>query len=297
VKFGVNLIHSGPGTSAETLARWAQTVEGLGYDLLMLSDHIAITPDVAKVYPAPFFDTPTTLGWLAAKTTRIELGTTVLLLPLRHVLETARIIGTVDALAERRVTALGIGLGWAEGEFAALGVPYERRGAIMDDYLRALRQLWSADVATYDGPYARFSRVQTAPRPSSSMAIWIGGTADVALRRAVRYGDAWHPIQFTVESLAARLERLRAIADREALPVPVLAPRILLRITERPLGEDRLAGEGTLDQIRRDVAALESLGAAYIVFDSVAPEVQARDRHDVLLAQIERVATDVAGLR
>jgi alkanesulfonate monooxygenase SsuD/methylene tetrahydromethanopterin reductase-like flavin-dependent oxidoreductase (luciferase family) len=143
-----HLIGSGPGTSADTLERWARTAEAPGYDLLMVSDHIAITPDVAERYPAPFFDTPATLGWLAANTTRIELGTTVMLLPLRHVLDTARIVGTVDQLAGGRLTAFGVGLGWAKGEFEALGVPFEQRAAITDDYLAALRSagagIWPA---------------------------------------------------------------------------------------------------------------------------------------------------------
>jgi probable F420-dependent oxidoreductase len=294
MKFGVNFINSGPGTTADTAMRWAGTVEGLGYDLLMVSDHVAITADVAQRYPAPFFDTAATLGWLAATTTRIELGTTVMLLPLRHVLDTARIVGTVDELAGGRLTALGVGLGWARDEFEALGVPFERRAAITDDYLAALRELWRSDVASYDGAYARFTGVHTAPRPSSTTAIWVGGMADAALRRAVRYGDAWHPISFTLDLLAERLERLRAIAESEHRPVPSLAPRIRLRVTERPLGADRAPGEGTLDQIRGDLAALETLGAACVVFDPFVPRP---DGHASRLADVERMVTEIIELR
>jgi probable F420-dependent oxidoreductase len=294
VKFGINCINSGPGTTVDTVARWARTVEALGYDLLMVSDHVAITPDVAERYPAPFFDTPATLGWLAAMTTRIELGTTVMLLPLRHVLDTARIVGTVDHLAGGRVTAFGVGLGWAQGEFDALGVPFERRAAITDDCLAALRELWSSDLATYEGAYARFSSVQTAPRPSSTTAIWVGGVADAALRRAVRYGDAWHPISLTVESLAERRQRLRAIAADEGRPAPALAPRIPLRVTGRPLEGDRVPGEGTPDQIRGDLAGLEALGADYVVFDPFVPRPEG---HAARLPEIERAAAEVIGLR
>jgi probable F420-dependent oxidoreductase len=294
VKFGLNCINSGPGTTAETLARWAGTAEALGYDLLMVSDHIAITPDVAERYPAPFFDTPSTLGWLAASTTRIELGTTVMLLPLRHVLDTARIVGTVDQLAGGRLTAFGVGLGWAREESEALGVPFERRAAIADDYLAALRELWSSDVASYDGAHARFAGVRTSPRPSHTTAIWIGGMVDAGLRRAVRYGDGWHPISFTLDTLAERVERLRAIADEEQRPVPMLAPRIRLHVTGRPLGPDRMPGEGTLDQIRRDLAALEALGAAYVIFDPFPP---AAGGHAGRLAEIERAAANVIELR
>jgi probable F420-dependent oxidoreductase len=260
----------------------------------MVSDHVAITSDVAERYPAPFFDTAATLGWLAANTTTIELGTTVMLLPLRHVLDTAKIVGTVDQLSGGRMTAFGVGLGWAKGEFEALGVPFERRGAITDDYLAALRELWSSDLASYDGAYAGFSGVQTAPRPSSTTRIWVGGMVDAGLRRAVRYGDAWHPISFTLDSLAERVERLRAIADEEKRPAPMLAPRIRLSLTERPLGADRAPGEGTLDQIHGDLATIEALGAAYVVFDPFPPAVNG---HAVGLAEIERAAAQVIELR
>jgi alkanesulfonate monooxygenase SsuD/methylene tetrahydromethanopterin reductase-like flavin-dependent oxidoreductase (luciferase family) len=136
--------------------------------------------------------------------------------------------------------------------------------------------------------------VQTAPRPSSTTAIWVGGVADAALRRAVRHGDAWHPISLTVESLAERLERLRAIAADDGRPVPVLAPRIPLRITERPLEGDRVPGEGTLDQIGGDLAALEALGAGYVVLDPFVPRP---DGHATRLAEIERAAAEVIELR
>jgi alkanesulfonate monooxygenase SsuD/methylene tetrahydromethanopterin reductase-like flavin-dependent oxidoreductase (luciferase family) len=226
-------------------------------------------------------------------TTKIELGTTVMLLPLQHALDTARIVGTVDHFARGRLTAFGVGLGWAQGEFDALGVPFDRRAAITDDGLAALRA-WSSDLAAHEGAYARFSGVRTAPRPSSTTAIWVGGVADAALRRAVRHGDAWHPISLTVESLAERLERLRAIAADEGRPVPALAPRIPLRITERPPEGDRVPGEGTLDQIRGDVAALEALGAADVVFDPFVPRPHG---HAARLKEIEQAAAKVIELR
>lgn len=173
-------------------------------------------------------------------------------------------------------------------------MPFERRAAIADDYLAALRELWSSDVATYDGAHARFAGVHTAPRPSRTTAIWVGGMVDAGLRRAVRYGDAWHPISFTIESLAERLERLRAIADEEQRPVPMLAPRIRLHVTRRPLGPDRVPGEGTLEQIRADLAALEALGAAYVIFDPFPPRAGG---HADRLAEIERAAAKVIELR
>lgn len=139
MRIGVNVPNFGPGTDPGVLRDWARTVEGLGFDLLMVSDHVVVTPDVAEQYPAPFYEPFTTLSWLAGVTDRIRLGTTVLILPYRHPLLTARMAANLNALSGGRLV-LGVGVGWARQEFAALGVPYERRGALTDEYLTALRE-------------------------------------------------------------------------------------------------------------------------------------------------------------
>jgi alkanesulfonate monooxygenase SsuD/methylene tetrahydromethanopterin reductase-like flavin-dependent oxidoreductase (luciferase family) len=291
VKFGVNFINSGPGTTADTAARWAGTGEAVGYDLLMVSDHVAITPDVAH-YPAPFFDTPATLGWLAANTTRIELGTTVMLLPLRHVLDTARIVGTVDQLAGGRLTALGVGLGWAWGEFEALGVPFERRGAITDDYLTALRELWSSDLASYDGACARvLARADRAPPIQHDGDLGgrrsgCGAPASRPLRRrmvrsrsrSTRSPSVWN---------AARDRRRGTTADAVAGAAdPAAGDRAATR--RRPGSRRRDAGSDS------DLAALESLGAAFVILDPFVPRA---DGHAAHLAEIERMAAEIIELR
>ena len=112
MKVGVNLINFGPGANPEVLASWARLVEELGFHLLMTSDHVAITPDVAGRYPAPFYEPLTLLGWLAGVTRRLELGTTVIIVPYRHPLETARATAVVDQLCGGRFI-FGVGVGWA----------------------------------------------------------------------------------------------------------------------------------------------------------------------------------------
>src|SRR6266511_3600863 len=150
MKVGINLINFGPGASPESLARSAELAESLGYHLVMISDHVAITPDVQGRYPAPFYDPFTTLGWLAGLTRKLELGTTVIVLPYRHPLETAKMAAIVDRLSGGRMI-FGVGAGWARQEFEALGVPFTRRGAITDDYIAAIRTFWTTDVASHDG--------------------------------------------------------------------------------------------------------------------------------------------------
>ncbi len=271
MKIGVNLINFGPGAHPQALKSWAQLAEGLGYHLIMTSDHIAVTPDVKTRYPAPFYEPISTLGWLAGITERIEIGTTVLILPYRSVLETARAFANVDQLSGGRLI-LGVGIGWAEQEFQALGVPYHQRGAMTNEYLEALRLLWSQDVATFEGKFVSFTEVNTAPRPVQSPAppIWVGGPSDAALRRAVLWGDAWHPIRIRADWLRKTgLPRLQEVAEREGRPMPAICPRIRLRLTETTWpDDDRVAGQGSLDQVHRDLAELEELGCSSVVLDN-----------------------------
>jgi probable F420-dependent oxidoreductase len=195
MKIGVNLLNWGPGVSPDALARTTALIEALGYHLVMISDHVAPTPDVAIKYPTPLYDPFTTLGWLASATRRIELGTTVIILPYRNPILTARMAATVDQLCGGRFI-FGVGVGWAKQEFEALGVPFTRRGAISNDYLEAIKTLWTRDVASYAGAFVSFKDVHTAPRPlrSPHPPIWIGGSTDAALRgRALRRRLASEP--------------------------------------------------------------------------------------------------------
>ena len=153
---GVNVPNFGPGTDPGVLRSWARTVEGLGYDLLMVSDHVVITPDVAEQYPAPFYEPFTTLAWLAGVTERVRLGTTVLIVPYRNPVVTAKMVSSLDALSGGRVV-LGVGAGWLAEESAALGVPFAERGPMTDEYLAAMRELWTSPAPSFAGKYTQFS--------------------------------------------------------------------------------------------------------------------------------------------
>ncbi|MFI7643239.1 LLM class flavin-dependent oxidoreductase [Nonomuraea sp. NPDC049400] len=249
MRIGVNIPNFGPGTDPGVLRSWAQTLEGLGFDLLMVSDHVVVTPDVAEQYPAPFYEPFTTLAWLAGITSRVRLGTTVLIAPYRHPLLTARMAANLNQLSGGRLV-LGVASGWARQEFAALGVPFDRRGQLTDDTLLALRA----------------ARDDTEDYRAGPIPLWIGGNSDTGIRRAVRLGDAWHPLRNTLPWLRDAVSRMKAIAgDR---PVPALVPRVILRITGSPVtGPDRLAGEGTIDQVVEDLEQLRLLGAETVVLD------------------------------
>ncbi|MEO3791690.1 LLM class flavin-dependent oxidoreductase [Nonomuraea sp. B10E15] len=251
MRLGVNVPNFGPGTDPGILRRWAQTAEGLGFDLLMVSDHVVITPDVAQKYPAPFYEPFTTLAWLAGCTSRIALGTTVLIVPYRHPLLVARMAANLNDLSGGRLV-LGVGVGWARQEFEALGVAHERRGRLTDEHLAAIRAAWAAEHDYRSG----------------SIPIWVGGNSDAALHRAARFGEAWHPLKNTMPYLRKTWPRLKDLAAEQGRPAPGLAPRILLRVTASPVtGPERLAGEGTIEQIADDLEQLRLLGAETVVLD------------------------------
>jgi probable F420-dependent oxidoreductase len=269
MKFGVNILNFGPDAGPETLAGWARLAEDLGFHIAMMSDHITVTPDVAEQYPAPFYDQFAALAWLAGMTSRIELGTTVTIVPYRHPLQTARLVANLDRLSGGRFV-FGVSIGWARHEFEALSIPFERRGAITDEYLAVIREHWDKDLLSFEGEFARFRDVATAPRPER-VRVWVGAQLNPAgLRRTVRFGDAWHPINMPVTVFRDKgLPALRAAAEAEDRPVPALAPRIKMRISSSRLPEDeRRPGEGTLAQIRGDLEVLAGLGVDYLIFDS-----------------------------
>ncbi len=271
MKIGINILNFGPGASPESLLRWAQFAEDTGFHLVMLSDHVAITPQVQADYPAPFYDPFLSLSWIAGQTSALELGTTVIILPYRHPLLTARLAATLDRFSQGSFI-LGVGIGWARDEFEALGVPFRRRGALSNEYLEAIRECWTNPVAAYKGQFVSFEDVHTGPPPlrQPGPPVWVGGSSEAALRRAVRLGDAWHPYLKRSGWLREQgLPRLRQIAAEEGKPVPALCPRLGLRLTDTPLPEPRrVAGQGTLEQIRADLAALEALGAPYLLLDT-----------------------------
>ena len=300
MKIGINLLNFGPGISPESVGRWGQVVEGLGYHGIFISDHVAITPTVSQRYPEPYYDALITLTWLAGHTRRVDLGTTVIVLPYRHPILLARHVANLDQLSGGRAI-LGVGIGNAADEFAALGVPHNRRGAWSDDVLEALQALWTGSgEVTYHGRYIEFERISAiAARQRPHPPIWVGGNSDSAIRRAVRFGAAWHPINQSVAAIRDRwLPLLRAEAERTGKPAPALMPRIRMRITDEAIAAaDRAPGTGTLDQIHADLAGLEALGAEYVVLDWYnGPDVEGTRAHERAFSMLAVLAEQVIDL-
>ncbi|MFT5530053.1 MAG: putative F420-dependent oxidoreductase [Candidatus Poriferisodalaceae bacterium] len=273
MKVGINLINFGPSARPDVLLGWVELTERLGYHSLLTSDHLAITPDVSANYPAPFYEPLSMLGWLAGVTTNIQIGTTVTIVPYRNPLELARSYANIDQLSGGRLI-FGVGVGWAQQEFAALDVPYHRRGAMTDDYLDVITKHWTEPLLSHDSQFLTCVDVDTAPRPlQEPVPIWVGGSSDAALRRTVKFDANWHPIRLRPTWLRDKgLPRLAAEAERAGKPTPPVCPRIMFHLTDQPVDEaERFMGHGTLEQVHGDLHLLESLGCEHVILDAYSP--------------------------
>ena len=283
MKLGVNLLNFGPAGSPDALLRWTLAAEELGYDSVMVSDHVAVTSDVAEPYPETFHDPFVTLAWLAGHTSRVRLGTTVVILPYRHPALTARLAANVDHMSAGRLI-LGVGVGWSPLEFAALGVPFETRGRMTDEYIEAIRALWTGDgEVAYEGETVSFTGVHAIrPLQEPGPQIWVGGNGSLAIRRTVTHGDGWHPINLTRQQFRDGAAEMAQIARELGRPVPALCPRIQMKVTDGDAAEaDRVMGIGSLGQILDDLKYLGGLGCEHVTLDRyVVPDLAATIRHD-----------------
>jgi probable F420-dependent oxidoreductase len=210
MRVGIHLPQIGRKAGPESIRRAAVQAEELGFDDVWTSEHI-ILPDGAMYPPSPlFYDPVLTLTWAAAYTKRVGLGTSVPVLPMRHPLPLAKELATLQNLSQGRLI-LGAGVGWLEAEFAALGVPFRERGRRMDEGIAMMRAVWNDDPVSFEARHipAVINGMRSLPRPEKPIPIWIGGTSEPALRRALRY-DGWHGSRATPEQAATIVKRLRA---------------------------------------------------------------------------------------
>ena len=291
MKFGVVLpIWQLTVAEAETLAVRA---EALGLDGVFVPDHILAKPATTQHYGAHWPDPFSLLAYLAGRTERIQLGASVIVLPYRNALVAAKAAATVDQASHGRFI-FGIGVGWDEEEFRDLGLPFRQRGRMSDDYIRAIKAAWAADVPEYKGQYLSFAGATFSPRPVQRPhpPIWVGGApgtvSEPAVRRCAELGDAWHPLGLGFEAIEKGYATLGRLAARSGRRGPLgLAPRNLLDLTDRAKGGARGAFQGTPDEIASDVRRVKGLGAEWMTFDLPRVDVAGMAR------AMERLVTEV----
>ena len=269
------------GLGARACVGVAIRAEAAGLDSVWVTDHIVLPAERHARYPhdesgsfpytwdQDIFEPLTLLGALAAATTRVQLGTAVLVIPYRHPLTTAKMLATIDDLAGGRVV-LGAGVGWLRDEFDALGLgdEYARRGALTEEALGAMRVAWTGDApVSFDGRDVSFRDVGTFPHPPGHLPVWIGGKGEQALRRAVRIGDGYFAISSSPELLGDEVRRLRELASDAGRDPDELTVALIdgIAFTDRPLGADRPPLWGTPEQVAEGLDAYRRAGLDHLV--------------------------------
>ena len=224
MRYGVCIPQAGRFLDPDVVRRVAGEVESLGYDTLWVSDHI-IVPVGESYIPELMHEPLALLAWLAAETERITLGVSVLVVPYRDPVFTAKFLASVDVLSRGRVV-LGVGIGWLKQEFDALSASYDDRAAVTDEYLRVLRNLWETETSSFEGRWKKYENMRMFPKGDRDRAgtipIVVGGNQAAAHRRAAELGDGWHPINLTPEQVRDGITAYHAACERAGrAPGPV----------------------------------------------------------------------------
>lgn len=281
MKFGVHLPHIGQVATRDNVMRFAQEAESLGFDSCWVSDHIAY-PDTATLeskYPyndtgefqapaqTPWLDAIGTLLFVAGCTERVQLGTTVMILGYRPAVQTAKLWSTLDAVSGGRAI-LGVGVGWMEEEFNALGRPFDHRGPRGDETLQIFDALFTQEEIVFDGPFTKFGPVGFAPKPAGGhIPIWVGGHATPAFRRTARYGDVFHAVFIPPEQVAEQWAEVGQWCDKVGRDRSEVGLSLRLRLSLDDEREDEGALRGSADAIVEQIGAYADIGVSHFTLD------------------------------
>ncbi len=292
MQYGFTIPGSGRLTEPENMSAIAKRGEDLGYHLLVVPDHVIFPLSNDSVYPyeengvhpgsgaGACLEQLTVLAFLAGQTRTIRLGTSVMIVPHRNPIVAAKALATLDVLSNGRVN-VGVGAGWLREEFEALGLPpFDERGAVTDEYIRAFKELWTSDSPRFQGKYCQFENISFLPKPVQKPhpPIWVGGESNRAMRRAARMGNVWHPLGTnpafplaTPEQLKAAIGKLAHRAERESRDPSEI--QVAFRVQGYQLTSNggnsgsRAPFTGSADLIASDIRRYEDLGVSSLVVD------------------------------
>jgi len=276
MQIGLCLPHFGRPLEPRRLLEVAQRADRQGLDSLWVTDHVIVPKEIHIAYREEMLDPLAVLAWLVGVTERIPLGTSVIILPYRSPLPVAKLLASIDVLSGGRLI-FGAGVGWMEGEFAALGVPFAERGSRTDEALELFRTVWTEREPAIETRRHRLGGVIASPMPLQRPRppIWIGGASEGAYRRVARHGDGWHSTAATPDAFRQGAEAVRrhwAEARREGEPVLSLRIPFWLDGIHRP-GSDmgylrgRHAIHGTPRQVVDTLRSYAALGVSHVALD------------------------------
>jgi probable F420-dependent oxidoreductase len=291
MRFGIALPNYRPVGTGPALGEIAQEAEALGYDSIWATDVVVQTRSPAD---EPFWyslEALTVAAYLAALTTRVQLGISVLVLAQRSPVVVAKEVATLDCLSNGRMV-LGVGAGYHETQFRWLGADFAHRGQRLDEYIVAMRELWTAPEPRFEGRYVAFSDVVFLPRPLQPQGppIVIGGSSPAALRRVARLGDGWHPVGLTPAQYAAGMRQIRALADGRRVEGSLRIRTVVDRSLEAKTGGDsavQVSLDGSPAELRARIEEYQAVGVEHLVVSFEAEDLQ------TTLRDMRRFAADV----
>ena len=316
MQFGFNAPTAGPMSATDQLVKLVVEGEAMGFDYATFSDHVVIPTDIEAKYPysntgefpagsrVERHEQLIEMAFVAAKTRKLRLVSSVMVVPHRPAVLTAKMLSTIDVLSGGRLT-LGIGAGWMKEEFEAIQAPdFAQRGKVTDEYIRAFIELWTKPSPKFAGKHVRFDNILLDPKPVQKPhpPIWVGGESGPALRRTARIGDAWYPIGTNPQN---PLDRLTRFKTQVARPDPLVAPftkyqpavGLTLRVTVFGENAPAKAGDGERRlfsgkpaELAADIKALKEAGVGCLDFGFAGGTV------DPMLAEMQKFKRDVLSL-
>lgn len=276
MRFGLHLPSAQPGANAADILAVAQSAERLELDSVWMFDHLFTPVGLESKYPYsrdgsyamsptdPFFDPAGVYGVLAGATSKVRIGTGVTIAAYRHPIVLGKALATIEQFAPGRIV-LGLGRGWMREEFDALSVAFERRGARLEEYIRALRAIWSGEPSSFSGEFYSWEEAGFLPAPTTHLPILLGGHGDEALRRTAELADGWVVTTGKgqgagVQAVEARLDVLRAEMDerqRDFSELEIVYPN-LLWFSDQP--NPKMPLTGPAEEIAASIKKLEEIG-------------------------------------
>ena len=290
MEFGFYLPTHGPLAKRDPILEIASHAENIGFDSMVAGDHVIAPINLESQYPysvgsevpwdssGEHLEMITELAFLAGITSKAKLVTSVMIVPHRNPVLTAKMLSTIDVLSGGRLV-VGVGVGWLEEEFESLDTPpFNRRGKVTDEYISIFKELWSEEEPSYDGEFYSFKRLQFSPKPIQKPGppIWVGGQSRAAIRRVVKMADAWHPVGANPASplepseMAVEIDYMDSYCEkigrnRSEISIVLKAP---VYDKENSFGGNRRRFSGNPEQIVADIKEYENLGVSHIVLDT-----------------------------
>jgi probable F420-dependent oxidoreductase len=297
MEFGLCIPHYGKPLDIPKILDTVRRVEELGFDSVWVTDHLLVPQTLGIIYRDHMLEPLALLNYVAAITTRVKIGTSVVILPYRNPIGVAKMLATTDQLSAGRLI-VGAAVGWMEAEFAALNVPFADRGAFSDECLRLIKLLWTQEKVSFEGRYFTFADMQASPRPLQHPhpPIWVGGNSARARRRVAELGDGWHATAMPTDDLKAGIADVRNKWGRQGRAgEPVFSMRMpcsiegvsqeVLHYPPRRPNQERLTG--SVSSIVDRLEAYQDIGVSHLVLE------MSTQSHEATFASLEAFASRI----